>query len=139
MTLRCQVYGRGLCCRTTYQLNTFLNNPLAEQATEVEVTDSTHPLFGQRFPLLSISSSPNATGYVYVAYREYMTLRIPKDATNLAPVRSTLQTKLTVDAVEQLRNVAEECEVLCQENQKRSGVDYPNTPKPKSSTKCQKF
>jgi len=104
--------AHGRCCRTTYQLNTPFNNPLLEQATEVEVTDSTHPLFGRRFPLLSISSPPNATGYVYVAYREYITLRIPKDVTNLAPVRSTQQTKLTVDAVEQLISVAQECEVL---------------------------
>jgi len=40
--------------------------------------------------------------------------------------------------VEQLISVAKECEVLCQENQKTSGSDYPNTPKSKSLTKCQK-
>jgi hypothetical protein len=109
-----------------------------EQVTEVEVTDSTHPLFGRRFPLLSVSSSPNAVGYVYVAYQEYMTLRIPRDATNLAPTRSTLQTKLTVAAVEQLMSVAEDCEVLCQENQKMSGTNCLNTFENRSSTKCQK-
>ena len=154
-----QLCGHGICYRTTYQVNTPLNNPLVEPATEVEVTDSTHPLFGRRFPLLSVSSRPNATGYVYVAYREYITLRIPKDATNLAPVRSTLRTKLTADAVEQLISVAEECKVLCKkqrttssyrkQNQKTSGSDCPNRktkasvseaniPKPKSLTKCQK-
>jgi len=132
------LYVRGIYCPTTYQVNTPLNNPLVEPALEVEVTDSTHPLYGRRFPLLFVSSPPNATSYVYVAYREYMTLRIPKDATNLAPNRSTLQTKLTVAAVEQLISVAEECKVLCQQNQKTSGSNYPNTPKPKSLTKCQK-
>ena len=106
--------------------------------TEVEVTDPTHPLFGRRFPVLSISSAPNAVGFVYVTYREYITLRIPRDATNLAPARSTLETKLTVAAVEQLVSVAGECEVLCQENQKMSGANYPNTCENKSWTKCQK-
>ena len=113
------------------------------------MTDPTHPLFGRRFPLLSVSSRPNATGYVYVSYREYMILRIPKDATNLAPTRSTLRTKLTANAVEQLISVAEECKVLCKiqrpeyrdyrkQSQKTSGSDYPNKPKTKSLTKCQK-
>ena len=106
--------------------------------TEVEVTDPAHPLFGRRFPVLSISSAPNAVGYVYVTYREYITLRIPRDATNLAPARSTLETKLTVAAVEQLVSVAGECEVLCQENQKMSGANYPNISENRSWTKCQK-
>jgi hypothetical protein len=117
-----------------------------ESVADVEVTDPTHPLFGRRFPLLSVSSRPNAVGYVYVSYREYMILRIPKDATNLAPAQSTLQTKLTVDAVEQLISVAEECKVLCQktssscgqQSPKTSGSNYPHTPKSKSLTKCQK-
>jgi len=148
MILMLLLYVRGRYCRTTVQVNTPLNNPLLEPASEVEVIDPTHPLFGRRFPLLSVSSRPNATGYVYVSYREYMILRIPKDATNLAPVLSTLQTKLTADAVEQLISVAEECKVLCkkqrttssyrQQNQKTSGSDYPNKPKTKSLTKCQK-
>ena len=106
--------------------------------TEVEVTDPAHPLFGRRFPVLSISSAPNAVGYVYVTYREYITLRIPRDATNLAPALSTLETKLTVAAVEQLVSVARGCKVLCQESQKMSGTNYLNMSKSKSSTKCQK-
>ena len=128
----------GLPWYTIHQVNTPLNNQMVEEVTEVEVTDSTHPLFGRRFPLLHVSSAPNAVGYVYVVHREYMTLRIPRDATNLAPARSTLETKLTVAAVEQLVSVAGECEVLCQENQKMSGTNYPNTSENKSSTKCQK-
>ena len=123
---------------TIHQLNTPLNNPLVEEVTEIEVTDPFHPLFGRRFPLLSVSSAPNAVGYVYVAYREYMTLRIPRDATNLAPARSILETKLTVAAVEQLVSVARECKVICQENQRMSGASYPNTCEKKSSTKCQR-
>jgi hypothetical protein len=103
----------------------------------VEVTDPTHPLFGRRFPVLSISSPPNASGYVDVAYREYMTLRIPKHATNLVPVWSTLQTKLTVAAVKQLICVAEEGKVLCQHNLKTSGSEYPNPLNTKSLTNCQ--
>ena len=123
---------------TIHQVNAPLNNPLLDQMTEIEVTDPVHPLFGRRFPVLSISSAPNAVGYVYVTYREYITLRIPRDATNLAPARSTLETKLTVAAVEQLVSVAGECKVLCQENQKMSGTNYHNTCESKSSMKCQK-
>lgn len=37
-----------------------INNPLLEEVTEVEVTDPTHPLFGRRFPLLSVSYAPNS-------------------------------------------------------------------------------
>ena len=131
-----RIYCR--CYRTIHQLNTPINNPLVEKVTEVEVTDPTHPLFGRRFPVLSISSAPNAVGCAYVTYRDYMTLRIPRDATNLAPARSTLETKLTIAAVEQLVSVARECKVLCQENQKMSGANYPNTSEKRSSTKCQR-
>lgn len=111
---------------------------MLEEVSEVEVTDPTHPLFGRRFPLLSVSSAPNAVGYVYVVYREHMTLGIPRGATNLAQVLSTLETKLTVAAVEQLVSVVRECKVICQESQGISGTSYPNTSESKSWTKCQK-
>ena len=48
------------------------------------MTDPTHPLFGRRFPVLSISRQPHSPGYVLVVYRDSMRLRIPVPATSLA-------------------------------------------------------
>src|SRR5207247_5761779 len=80
---------------------------------ESEVIDPGHPLFGRRFPLISISSSLHRPGYAYVGYRDAMVLRIPLTSTTLAPSRPASPTKLTYDAVKDLLVVAEECEVLC--------------------------
>jgi hypothetical protein len=91
--------------------------------TEIEVTDPTHPLFGRRFPVLSISSPPQGAGSVLVQYREHMALRIPVLATNLASARSAPQTKLTLEAVAALVALAVECEVLCPSNPPKSGDD----------------
>ena len=51
-------------------------HPLME-VTEIEVTDPTHPLFGRRFPLRSVSAPAHGAGHVFVAYRGHMTLRLP--------------------------------------------------------------
>ena len=102
--------------------------------TEVEVTDPTHPLFGRRFMLVSISTSPQNAGYVLVAYRDYMRLRIPRLATNLAPARPTGSTKLTLAAVTELIALAEQCEGLCHTDPPTSGsACHPNS-EPKFST-----
>ena len=101
---------RDQCCQTIPQLNTLSDNPPEEPLTEIEVTDPAHPLFGRRFTLLSVSSSPQSSGNVFVAYREYMILRIPRLATNLAPVRSAGPTKLTLSALTELISLAEHCE-----------------------------
>jgi hypothetical protein len=49
------------------------------------VTDPTHPLFGRRFVVRSISHPPGHAGFVFVAYRQSFTLRIPIVATNAHP------------------------------------------------------
>jgi len=126
--------GYGLADSTIHQLNTPFNNPLEENLTEIEVTDPTHPLFGRRFPLLSISSPQQGSGHVLVSYRGYMALRIPLFATNLASSRPTGQTKLTLSAVTDLISLAEQCEVLCHTNPQKSGNDCPQNSKPKSAT-----
>ena len=100
---------------TTYQVNTPLNH--ADQpvlAEEIEVTDPTHPLFGRRFPILSLHDSSRSAGHVLVSYRGYMALRIELRATSLAPSpRPELPaTKLTSQAVRELARLAEQCEVL---------------------------
>lgn len=41
------------------------------------MTDPTHPLFGQRFPLRRIGNPERGATHVFVAYRGHMTLRIP--------------------------------------------------------------
>jgi hypothetical protein len=124
--------------KVTGQGSTSFNNPPPKEVTEVEVTDPTHPLFGRRFPVKSISSPPNDMGHVYVTYREYMVLRIPKEATNLVPARSISKTKLTVSAVKEFISLAEQCEGLCQSNPKTSSTDCRKKSKPKSATNCQK-
>ncbi len=49
------------------------------------MTDPAHPLFGRRFTVLLISRPPGRPGHVLVAYRDFMRLRIPVQATSLAP------------------------------------------------------
>jgi hypothetical protein len=99
--------------RTNYQLNAPFKNPEEEERKDIEVTDPRHPLFGQRFPLLSISSPPHRPGQVFVAYRDGMVLRIPLASTTLAVAQPPTCTKLTFDAVTDLLKVAEDCEALC--------------------------
>ena len=136
-TFKLDVYScwNGVLSGSTIpQLNTLPHNPADEPLTEVEVTDPTHPLFGRRFPLVSVSSSPQSAGHVLVAYRDYMRLRIPRLATNLAPAQPIGSTKLTLPAMTELIALAEQCEELCHTNPPTSGCAcHPNS-EPKSST-----
>ncbi len=98
--------------QTIPQLNTLFNNPNEENRTEVEVTDPTHPLFGRRFALISVSSPLQGAGSAFVSYREYMVLRLPVASTTLALSRPVISTKLTPDAIQELMTIAEDCEAL---------------------------
>ena len=103
--------------------------------TEIEVTDPTHPLFGRRFPVLSVNSSQrDSDGNVFVSYREYMILRIPLLSTSLASCRPEGQTKLCLDALTDLISLAEQCEALCPSNLQKSGTDCLQDSRLKSST-----
>jgi hypothetical protein len=102
--------------------------------TEIEVVDPTHPLFGRRFPIVSVSSPLQGQGHVLVSYREYMTLRIPSSATNLALPRPEPHTKLTLEALTELISLAEQCEVLCPTNPQKSGDDSPRNSNKTPST-----
>lgn len=96
------------------------------------MTDPAHPLFGQRFPIRSVSSPLQGAGHVLVAYRDYMVLRIPTEATNLAEPRPASKTKLTRPAIEELVALAVECEVIC-----LPSLSSPPTSSPaKSGTAC---
>ena len=57
------------------------DNPPQSLPEEVEVTDPTHPLFGRRFPVISVTRQARKTAMVFVAYRESMRLRIPVSST----------------------------------------------------------
>jgi hypothetical protein len=94
------------------QQDAHLNNPPHPDPDEIEVTDPSHPLFGRRFPVRHISRQPNSPGYAYVSYREFMTLRIPLPATQLAaPCPSERnRTKLTAEAIRDLLSLVERCE-----------------------------
>jgi hypothetical protein len=120
---------------STVRLNTPINNPPVDDPTEIEVTDPTHPLFGRRFALLSTRPRPHSVGYLFVAYRDTMVLRIPQAATSLVmpPPESQLLTKLTSHAITELISLAEQCEVLCPATQLNSGIDSLPRGKPVSA------
>ncbi len=103
---------RAGCGRTIPQLNTLFNNPDEKDKTEIEVTDPTHPLFGRRFALSSVSSPLHGPGFAFVSYRDQIALRLPVASTTLAPSRPVISTKLTPDAIQELMTIAEDCEAL---------------------------
>jgi hypothetical protein len=90
------------------------------------VTDPTHPLYGRRFRVLSISHPPQRSGHVVVAYRDFMRLRIPVQATNLAPDHTPLpRTKWTRAALLDLLALMKECDGPCPGLHGQSGAGSP--------------
>ena len=101
---------------------------------EIEVTDPTHPLFGRRFPVRQIGDTQRGATHVFVAYREYMTLRIPLHMTTLIPIRPATPTKLTLDAVQELVSLAEQEHNPCQHDLPTSGTNCQQIFSSKSAT-----
>ena len=90
------------------------------------MTDPTHPLFGRRFRVVSISHPPRRLGQVTVAYRKGMRLRLPVLATNLAPSNAApLRSKFTREALLDLLSLVKECEASCPDHPGESGPDSP--------------
>jgi hypothetical protein len=90
------------------------------------VTDPTHPLYGRRFQVLSISHPPQGPGHVVVAYRDFMRLRIPVPATDLVSGNLSLpRTTLTRAAVLELLALLKECEHPCPGPRGQSGAGSP--------------
>jgi hypothetical protein len=118
--------------RTTHPLNTPFDNPASPALPEIEITDPTHPLFGQRFPLVSRISSLRGPDYLLVAYRPSMLLRIPRAATSLNPSLPVSRTKLTAQAIQELVTLATQYEVLCPSSPPPSGPASRPHSKPKS-------
>lgn len=56
-----------------------------------------------------------------------MVLRIPITVTNLSVSIPTLETKLTIEAINELLSVAQQCEVLCQTSLEKFGECCPHT------------
>jgi hypothetical protein len=66
----------------------------------VTVTDPTHPLYGRTFKALSVSRQPRDVGYVVVAYRDAIQLRLPIPATDLSSFTTRPpRTKWTLAAI----------------------------------------
>ena len=93
-----------------------------------------HALYGRRFTVVSIVTPLGSPGYVDVLYKEPMRLRIDLDSTQLGLPRSHLGTKLTLESVTELVTLFHQCDVLCPSPLITSGIAYPQTSKPASST-----
>jgi hypothetical protein len=94
----------------------------------IEVTDPTHPLFGRRFPVLSISHPPQRPGHVVVAYRGSLRLRIPVLATNRSPDNAgRRRTKFTRDTLLELLALLTEYQAPCADHPGPSGTISPTT------------
>jgi len=88
----------------------------------VEVIDPTHPLFGRRFVVLSVSRQPGRPALVTVAYGDDARLRIPLAATNRTdspPPRS--RAKITPASLRDLLTLVEEFTEPWRNNQQPSG------------------
>ena len=112
-------------CQSRQQVNALSNNPTQTQPEEIEVVDPTHPLYGRRFRVESITRQPHSPGFVFVTYRDVFTLRVPVRATNLASCPRQLRgTKLSAQAIHEFLSLVQECEAC--HNQDTSGNDSPS-------------
>jgi hypothetical protein len=92
----------------------------------IEVTDPTHPLYGRRFQVLSISHPPQRPGHVVVAYRGSLRLRIPIQATDRTPVDAARpRTRFTRDDLLELLALLKECQATCTDHRGPSGTTSP--------------
>ena len=120
---------------TTASVDAPFHNPADRDSIEIEVTDSRHPLFGRRFPLVSVSAPPlRPGGLVFVAYRDQIVLKLPVVATSLAPqALEEARSKLTPEALQELFTLAEECGVApCRSDPNASGGACPTSSAPRS-------
>ncbi len=99
------------------------------------MTDAAHPLFGRRFPLISVSRSPSGQANAYVVYRDYMTLRIPLKSTDLGSAHSSLSTKLSLPSLDEIINLFKDSEELCHIDLRKSTTTYLPNSKKKSGRK----
>jgi len=93
-------------------------------SAEVEVVDAAHPLSGKRFRLISIERSACSESLARVVWRFGLTLLLPLHVTNLGPRRErpTTQTRLSIEALEELVATAEGSEATCPSSLGTSGT-----------------
>src|ERR1700682_5811580 len=93
-------------------------------SADVLVVDATHPLSGKRFRLISIERSTCPESCARVEWRFGLTLLLPLHVTNLGPRRErpTTQTRLSVEALEELVATAEGSEGTCPSSLGTSGA-----------------
>jgi len=105
----------------------FKGAPRAEDdvaSADIEVIDATHPLSGKRFRLISIERSTCPESCARVEWRFGLTLLLPLHVTNLRPRRErpTTQTRLSIEALEELVATAEGSEGTCPSSLGTSGA-----------------
>src|SRR5262249_3993400 len=116
-------------CRKKPLLNAPLKNP---DPAEVEVTDPTHPLFGRRFVVHSLSQSLGRAGFVYVVYQETMMLRLPVEVTNRHRCpQLRARAKWTAEATEGFLTLFKEVQPACPPAPSGEG-SLPNCKRPAS-------
>src|SRR5260221_12169734 len=93
-------------------------------SAEVEVVDAAHPLSGKRFRLVSIERSTCPESCARVEWGFGLTLVLPLPCTNPGPrsERPTTQTRLSVEALEELVATAEGSEGTCPSSLGASGA-----------------
>jgi hypothetical protein len=93
-------------------------------SADVVVIDVAHPLSGKRFRLISIERSSCPESFARVEWRFGLTLLLPLHVTNLGPRRERpmMQTRLSVEALEELVATAEGSEGTCPSSLGTSGA-----------------
>ena len=91
---------------------------------EVEVTDPTHPLFGRRFRLITVTKTLALGTCARVECRPGTPLVLPLSVTSLSlnPAGERRRTKLTPEALAELVAVAGESEAACPSIPATSGL-----------------
>jgi hypothetical protein len=135
-----QYRGRRAATSPCHRPMGLKNIPRAEadvaSPKDVEVIDPTHPLYGRRFRLVSITRGTCSDSRARVEWRFGLTLLLPLEVTNLVPrnEQRTTPTKLSIKAIEELVAVAEGSEGECPSSLGRSGAIYRRRSAERSST-----
>ncbi len=95
--------------------------------------DPTHPLFGRRFAVISVSRSKSDSAIVTVRFRDGITLRIPLRVTNISGlVTNSLRATLTDSAVREFLELVKEYQ-SCPKMSENFGTNSPSQLDAKSS------
>ena len=121
----------GSCGRSTKSV---LGTPVVGQVLdEIEVTDSGHPLYGQRFKVHSITGGDTCSARVYAILHGDHRLMILREATNLSVLeRIAPRAKLSTSVVAEFLALVKEYE-LCRSVRATSGNASKGRAEQKSS------